>query len=210
MSSRITEIFDDKALVDKIKRRLPYLFQMAEVECSRAGTTGMQVGSLRENIIIALLIYKFGEEGVNTNFPITKSQIDVELFGKPISIKTISRKVFTGVKLSWTVDAESAREFRDSYYPQCDIMFVQIVWNNTGGLYYIPSETQQKVINEIGKEKYIKLPKPGTNPRGADITKEALKYLVNDRDTRSIEIFWEKAQMDYSPYKRWIDYWRSE
>jgi hypothetical protein len=55
MSSRLTEIFEDENLITKIKNKLPYLFQLAELETSRAGKTGMEVGSLREKILIALL-----------------------------------------------------------------------------------------------------------------------------------------------------------
>lgn len=48
MSSRLIEIFEDEKLVEKVKRRLPYLFQLAELESSRAGQIGMQVGSACE------------------------------------------------------------------------------------------------------------------------------------------------------------------
>ena len=68
MTNHLAEIFEDKALIDRIKRRLPYLYQLAEFESSRAGKIGMQVGSLRENIIVALLIYKFGENYEHFNF----------------------------------------------------------------------------------------------------------------------------------------------
>ncbi len=54
MSSRLIEIFEDEKLVERIKRRLPYLFQLAELESSRAGKVGMEVGSIREKIIVAL------------------------------------------------------------------------------------------------------------------------------------------------------------
>jgi len=60
MASRLVEIFEDSSLVEKIRNRLPYLFQIAELESSRAGRIGMEVGSVRERIIVALLIYKFG------------------------------------------------------------------------------------------------------------------------------------------------------
>lgn len=66
MAGKLIEIFTDKNLVEKIKKRLPYLFQLAELESSRAGKTGMEVGSVRERIIVALLIYKFGESNVET------------------------------------------------------------------------------------------------------------------------------------------------
>ncbi|MGQ9702784.1 MAG: ThaI family type II restriction endonuclease, partial [bacterium] len=164
--------------MEKIKRRLPYLFQLAELESSRAGKIGMEVGSVRERIIVALLIYKFGKANVETEIPITEPEVDVKLFGEPVSIKTITGKSLGGVKLIWTVDAQKAKEFHKSYYPRCDILLVQINWNDIGGFYYIPLATQKSLFDKIGRENYIKLPKPGTNPRGVEITKEALSSLV--------------------------------
>ena len=84
MSSHLTEIFEDEKLVEKIKNRLPNLFQLAQLESSRAGKTGMEVGSAREKIIIALLIYKFGEGNVETEIPITESEIDAKVFGAAV------------------------------------------------------------------------------------------------------------------------------
>ena len=210
MSSRLAEIFEDEALTGKIKGRLPYFYQLAELESSRAGKIGMEVGSLREKIIVALLIYKFGENNVNANIPIIEPEVDVELSGQPISIKTITGKSLSGVKLIWTVDAEKAQEFLENYYPRCDILLVQIVWNARGGFYYIPLEAQRRLFEEMGRERYIKLPKPGTNPRGVEISKEALSRLVGDKETKVIDIFWQRSKLDYHPYKRWVDYWREE
>lgn len=210
MTNRIAEIFNDKALTNKIKEKLPYLFRLAEAESSRAGKIGMQAGSLRENIIVALLIYKFGEGNVKTDIPIIEPEVDVELFGVPISIKTITGKGFGGVKLIWTVDAQKATEFSEEYYPRCDILLVQIFWGNMGGFYYIPLDVQKRIFKEVGREGYIKLPKPGTNPRGVEITKEALLRLVRDKDTKVISIYWQKPEIDYNAYKRWVDYWMEE
>jgi len=50
----------------KIKNKLQYSFHIVELESSRAGKIGMEVGSTRERILIALLISKFGEENVET------------------------------------------------------------------------------------------------------------------------------------------------
>uniref|UniRef100_A0A7C5UVG5 Type II restriction endonuclease subunit R n=1 Tax=candidate division CPR3 bacterium TaxID=2268181 RepID=A0A7C5UVG5_UNCC3 len=210
MHSRLTEIFEDEKLVAKIKRRLPYLFQLAELESSRAGKTGMEVGSVRERIIVALLIYKFGEENVETEIPITEPETDVRLFGEPISIKTITGRSFGGVKLIWTVEAEKAKEFREKYHPHCDILLVQINWEDVGGFYYIPLEVQKKVFDRMGRQNYIKLPKPKTNPRGVEITKEALMSLIEDRDTRRIEINWYRTKIEFNAYKRWVDLWRED
>ncbi len=210
MSSRLIELFNDEIIVEKIKKRLPYLFQLAELESSRAGKTGMEVGSVREKIIVALLIYKFGEANIETEIPITEPEVDAKLFGEPISIKTITGKSFGGVKLIWTVDAQKAKEFRENYIPHCDILLVQINWNDRGGFYYIPLEVQKKLFNKIGKENYIKLPKPGTNPRGVEITKDALLSLTRDTGTKSIEIEWRRTEINFNPYKRWVDLWRED
>lgn len=210
MSSRVSEIFDDEELVGKIKNRLPYLFQLAELESSRAGKIGMEVGSLRERIITALLIYRFGGENVETEIPITEPEIDVKLFGIPISIKTITGTGFGGVKLIWTVDAKKAEEFRENYHPSYDILLVRINWGSIGGFYYIPLESQQRLFDQLGRQEYIQLPKQGTNPRGAEITKRALSSLVKDKDTKTIEISWKRAEIEFNPYKRWIDYWKED
>ncbi|MGB9694106.1 MAG: ThaI family type II restriction endonuclease [Fervidobacterium sp.] len=210
MSNRLIEIFEDEKLVEKIKRRLPHLFQLAELESSRAGKTGMEVGSVRERIIVALLIYKFGETNIETEIPITEPEVDAKLFGEPVSIKTITGKSFGGVKLIWTVDAQKAKEFRESYYPHCDILLVQINWNDTGGFYYIPLATQKRLFDKIGRENYIKLPKPGTNPRGVEITKEALSSLVEDSDSKEIEVNWQRTGIKFNSYKRWVGLWRED
>jgi len=151
MSRRLIEIFEDERLVGKIKRRLPYLFQLAEMESSRAGKTGMEVGPAREKIVVALLVYKFGESNVETEIPITEPEVDAKLFGELVSIKTITGKSFGGVKLIWAVDAQKAREFRESYYPHCDILLVQVNWNDIGGFYYIPLEVQKRLFDKVGR-----------------------------------------------------------
>jgi hypothetical protein len=119
MDDRILEIFNDSEISKKIQRKLPKLFQLAELECQRAGKIGMEVGSVREKIIVSLLIYKFGEENVETEIPITEPEVDVKLFGNPISIKTKSGNSLSGVKISWTVDAQTADEFKNNYSPSC-------------------------------------------------------------------------------------------
>ena len=210
MSSKLIEIFEDTKLVSRIKNKLPYLFQLAELESSRAGKIGMEVGSLREKIIIALLIYKFGEANIETDIPITEPEVDVKLFGIPVSIKTITGKGFGGVKLIWTVDAQKAKEFREAYYPHCEILLIQINWGDIGGFYYIPLEVQKRFFDKVGREGYIKLPKPGTNPRGVEITKDALSSLVRDTSSKVIEINWQKTKIVYNPYKRWVDYWSED
>lgn len=205
----ISEIFLDKTIVDKIKNKLPKLFHIAELESSRAGKIGMEVGSVREKVIIALLIYHYGKENVNTNIPITEAETDVKVKEVAYSIKTITGN--GGVKAVWTVDASSAINFINNYKPKCNMLLVQINWGYVrGGFALIPLEVQNKVFDRIGKEKYLKLPKAGTNPRGVEFTREAVNMMLSDEETLKIGIDWKKEVFEYDTYKKWVEYWSED
>ena len=149
----IFRIFDDKNVSSKLKNGLPKLFHIAELESCRAGKIGMEVGSVREKIIIAFLIYVFGEQNVNTQVRITEPEIDVFLGNKPFSIKTITGNGY--VKAVWTVDVQSATNFINNYKPKCDILLVKINWKSKdGGFFIIPLEAQLEIFNKLG-EPYI-------------------------------------------------------
>jgi len=210
MKKNIQELFSDRKIIDKIRAKLPYLFQLAEVDNSRAGKLGMEIGSARERIIIALLIYQFGEENVKTDNAITQPEVDVIVFKKPISIKTITGKKISGIKLIWTVDPQKALEFSQKYEPNCDLMLVQINWGGKGYLYFFPKEIQIEALKNLGKEQYIKLPKKGTNPRGVELSGKAIEDLVKHHSAMKIEIFWERKEIDYNPYDRWVDHWTED
>lgn len=51
--SNIDNIFQDSSVVKKIQDKLPKLFQLAELDNSRGGKLGMEIGSARERIVIA-------------------------------------------------------------------------------------------------------------------------------------------------------------
>jgi len=210
MDKQIKTLFTDDKIVSKIQNKLPKLFYMAELESSRAGRVGMEVGSLRERILVALLIYKFGDKNVKTDIPITEPEIDVLVFNNPISIKTITGKNLSGVKLVWTVDADSALSFRENYKPKYDMMLAQINWNNGGFLYYITKEIQLDVFKSLGKNEYIKLPKAGTNPRGVELTAKGLKALTQQKSTLKIPIEWIKEIINYNAFDRWVELWQQD
>ncbi len=206
MPNHLKQLFVNKDIVKRIKEKMPSLFQLAEIDSSRDGKLGMEVGSIREKIIIALLIYKFGEKNVKTNIPITKAEIDVILFNKPISIKTISGNL-AGVKLIWTVDPQKALEFSQKYHLSIDLLLINVNWGERGSFYYFPKESQARVFNKLGRQKYLKLPKQGTNPRGVEITKEALELLTKDEDITFIDIDWKRKKIKYAAYDRWVQLW---
>ena len=210
MNKSIYSIFEDSAIVEKIKKKLPYLFQLVEMDNSRDGKLGMEIGSARERIIIALLIYKFGPEDIKTNIPITKTETDAMVFDKPLSIKTISGEKINGVKLIWTVDPKKALEFSKSYKPTCDIILIQINWDNIGYFYLLPKEVQEEILEKLGRKKYIKLPKRGTNPRGVELSSKALDQLTSHPKTKKIEVLWKREDIKYNSYDRWVDYWNED
>jgi hypothetical protein len=207
---KITDLFTDDKLLARIQERLTSLFYLAELESSRAGKVGMEVGSVREKIIIALLIYKFGKDNVETDIPITQSEVDVKVFNEPISIKTITGRNLSGVKLVWTVDAEQAFNFSQSYFPHFDILLTQVNWGNLGWFYLFPRSAQVEIFNRVGRQIYIKLPKAGTNPRGVEISAEALRLLANHSESLKIPIHWIRKKTDYNPYERWLELWKKD
>ena len=210
MDKNILNLFSEVEIVKKVQTKLPKLFQIAELESQRAGKIGMEVGTIRERIIVSLLIYKFGEANVETEIPITEPEVDVKLFNKPISIKTKSGSGFSGVKLIWTVDAKNAIEFQNTYMPSCDMIYVKINWENTGGLFYFPLNVQLEVFNDLGRENYIKLPSLGTNPRGVEMSSKALQKLLEHSGNYKIKIDWKKEEIKFNAFKRWIDLWAQE
>lgn len=207
MSKHLEQLFDDPQISLRIQERMPKMFQLAELESSRAGKIGMEVGTARERIVTALLIYKFGEENVNTDLPIAEPEADALLYGEKISIKTKTGGL-PGIKLAWTVDAQAARQFSNNYFPEIDMLLVQIIWGLTGAFFYIPKEAQQKIHKELGKEGYVKLPKEGTNPRGVELSTRAAELIANHPLTKRININWIRGEVSHDVYDRWVELWR--
>lgn len=213
MEKQVKDLFTDPEIKQKIQTKFPILFHLAEEESKRDAKIGMEVGTVRERIIISLLMFYFGEHRVNTHIPTTEAEKDVLLDNNPISIKTITSKAnynFRGVKLSWTVDAQKAKEFAQSYNPTCDLLFVHISWEHPGAFYYIPKSVQQEVLRQVGYDKYVKLPKAGTNPRGVEYDQAAFRLLCNHNDTYKLEICWIKPDNMVNMYQRWIDLWQQD
>lgn len=210
LADRLAEIFRDPSAVEKLKKKLPVLFKMAELEVQRGGKVGMEAGVLRERVLISFLIYKFGENQVITDVPAAAADVDVYVKGHdhPISIKT--SRAYSGVKLRWTVDWDKVEEFYRNYEPGTDILFTLVSWGSIGFFSYIPLEVQMKVFSELGRDNYVKLPKKGTNPRGIELSPSALKRCV-ELTAYKIPINWTvPSQVAYNPYVRWVELWRED
>lgn len=202
----LTDLFTNKSTVQKIQQKLPKLFRIAEIESSRAGKIGMEVGFLRERVISGLLIHEFGADSIDTNIPSTEPEIDIRVFGRDLSIKTITGN--GGVKAVWTVDAKSSENFISNYKPKCDIILVQTWWDKRRDSFFlIPLEVQKNVFDLLGRSRYLKMPKAGTNPRGVEFSKDALDTMLHHKKTLKISIDWVKENLKYDVFKRWVDMW---
>ena len=71
-------------------------------------------------------------------------------------------------------------------------------------------QVQKRVLNKLGKAKYLKLPKAETNPRGVEFTKEAIETMLADKETFKIDIDWKKEVLEYDTYKKWVEYWKED
>jgi len=55
---KVEDIFKDKKIILEIQDKLPKLFRIAEIESSRNGKMGMEVGTMREKDILSGIIKK--------------------------------------------------------------------------------------------------------------------------------------------------------
>jgi hypothetical protein len=132
------------------------------------------------------------------------------VYGQPVSIKTITGSRIGGVKLIWTVDRDQAIRFSEEYVPTCDMLLAHINWGSDGALYLFSRELQSQLLDRLGREAYMKLPKPGTNPRGVEISTNAIRILASHPQSLSIPLQWEKKEILFDPYQRWLELWEQD
>ena len=162
---------------ERIIKVLPTLFNMVELENRRGKRLGMEVGTARERVLISLFMYIYGNDKIKFP-PSTSPELDVWVNGHSVSIKTKSTSGLSGVKLVWTVDWDAIDDFLDAYRPASDLLYVNILWNKTGSFSLIPQRVQAQTLQEIGIDRYTKVPPRGTNPRGIEISSEALGLIL--------------------------------
>jgi hypothetical protein len=198
------DIFTSVEFQDLIKSKLPKLFEIAEVESTRGGKIGMEVGILRERVLTSFFISKVGEDNVDSDSSATENSKDVQVNGDDISIKTFTGSGYSGVKIFWTSDTESAKRVMDTYTPKFDLIVANINWgSNKGGLYYVDKQTQRQVMDSVGRNKFLKI-SSGSNNRGITYGTDVLKKLLNHENTLKIEIDWVKTNEKFNIFERWV------
>jgi hypothetical protein len=198
------DIFTSVEFQNLIKSKLPKLFEIAEVESTRGGKIGMEVGILRERVLTSFFISKVGEDNVDSDSSATENSKDVQVNGDDISIKTFTGSGYSGVKIFWTSDTESAKRVMDIYTPKFDLIVANINWgSNKGGLYYVDKQTQRQVMDSVGRNKFLKI-SSGSNNRGITYGTDVLKKLLNHENTLKIEIDWVKTNEKFNIFERWV------
>jgi len=75
----------------------------------------------------------------------------------------------------------------------------------------VPLKVQRGIFNSYGVQRYFKLPKRGINPRGIEISSEALGACISHPLSVSVEIDWRISdKINYDPYIRWVELWQEE
>lgn len=190
-----------------IQKRLPTIFYIAESEVrSLSGKLGPEIGLLREKILISMLRI-LTKENTKPNINPMTSEVDAEVFNKPLSIKT--SKNTSNIKIFWTADQLSAERFVENFKPTMDILFVHIAWGKNKNLYLIPLSVQEETFDIVGKE-FLKAPKPGTNSRGVCFNPKIFKKLLDHCETTRIPIFWSEPEIKCDSYERWVKLFNSD
>ena len=171
----------------------------------------MEIGSVRERIIISLLRYYFGKQNVTDKISITEKEVDVKVNQQKMSIKTKTGNHPSGIKAVWTVDWHQVDLFIKSFSPSVGMLLVQIVWNEEkGGFFFIPKNVQDDIFDNLGRDDYFKKPSQKTNPRGVEYSATAIENMLNHKDTRKIKINWIRSNTEIDIYKKWDKYWKSD
>ncbi len=198
------EWFNNETFTSIVKNNLPKLFKKAEIESMRGGKIGMEVGVLRERVLIALLLKSFGENNVRFDFSSTDNSKDTQVFDDVLSIKTFMNNGYAGIKVFWASDNNTVKNAVNNYIPQNHLLVSNINWGTQdGGLYLINLSTQLQIFNSIGVEKYLKINKG--NNRGISIQTEVLKTLMSHQETKRIIVDWGDPKLNYNIYERWMN-----
>lgn len=200
MNRCIVDLLTNHESANKLVSGLPIAFEQASLEMP----SNPAVGMIREQALIGFFYNTIGSGQIRTMKHGNQRGHDLMVCGKELSIKTVTKN--GGIKILWTVDQGSIAN--ESLIPDCDIFLVQIWWGeNCRSIFYIPLEVQLEICNQMGANNYHKIGKTGTNNRGIELSKDALSYLLKHNNTISLQVNWTKQGLNYTPYKRWEDFW---
>jgi len=172
MNHCMYDLFQNDEKRNRFAKGLPKAFDIVR---KRMPNGNPAVGLLREHVIIGFFEAAFGQARIEVPEDGTKRGYDVLLCGEKLSIKT--RTNVGGFKVLWTVDNEYVRkEIKEGYFPESDILLVNIHWNTKrDSAFFIPVDVQEKVLEYYGRKNYLSS-STGSNNRGIGIQGVQLLY----------------------------------
>lgn len=187
-SERISELFADDEFKDYMQKFWPKFVAIANAMCTHNNRISQEVGKLRERALIYLL-YRFLGEDINecpiddNSIGVHEKEKDVVIFGKDVSIKTLTGKngKYSPLKLSWVDDQDKAKEFIDNFKPTCDLLVACIDWGNIANIYYIDCKTQADVLDNLPADKRLVLAKGYT--KGTRLHKDSWEKIISHPNT---------------------------
>ena len=205
MSHCLDALFGDRDRQDRFARLLPTAFDIVRQRMPRGNPA---VGIVRQHIIVGFLVADFGAKQVLVPELGTTRGFNVMLGGEKLSISTVTKNA--PVKVLWTADTQSVeREIGPQYQPVCDMLLVNIFWQQERpSVFWIPLEVQQDVLEDVGLDNFLQAP-TGTNHRGISIPSRTMTVLKSHSNTRSLSVSWIPKQSKHpKPWEEWTEFWQ--
>lgn len=163
------------------QRGLISLYADSQVECTRNGACGMEIGMAREKDLCAVLKY-FLKDTIQLEIQNSLPE-DFLISGEKVSVKHSQSKVGAAVKAKWTSadksvesDIKAMIEAPDEYYPHLLLIYLSVPEKKIT-IVCISKEKNKEVIQNL-REEAFKVPKG--NSRGIEYSSKAMKSLMKD------------------------------
>jgi hypothetical protein len=206
----VVDLFADAEFANYMRLRWPIYAQNANNLCLQNGKLGQECGKMRERALIYLLARFLGEDAErcyvdDNSMDVVERGKDVILFGRDVSIKTISYggNGFNQLKISWVENTEMASEVQTTWRPQYDLFLCRLRWeSDIDGMYYISKSIQDDVL--FGNN-FLRT--SGGYSKGTSISNAACELLVTHPGVLKLAIPMPPEHRDDNYLTKIFDSW---
>ena len=172
-------------------------FDEIYIENTENGKVGAEIGKAREVTIKSLLKKCLGiKNDVEITDPSLKG-VDTIINGECISIKSpMTSWEKKGLPESCTVKwrVHDFEKFKKDFKIDSHLLYVGFWRTKYSGpsIYFIPKHVQQEILEEVGRDKYLKKP---NNSNTVFIPRRIMDKLVKHQETLKYSLSWEGIDM---------------
>jgi hypothetical protein len=203
------ELFADPDFGDYMQRFWPRFVQAANNLSLQNGKLALECGKMRERFLIYLLSRFVGEDAQrcdvdDSSIGVVERGKDVIMFGREVSIKTIShgKAGFNQLKISWIEDKAMSIVLQAEWKPEFDLLLCRLKWDAADeGLYYISKQVQESVLLDGGD--FLKV--SAGYGKGTSLAKEACEALISHPQTLKLPIKMPKENRDENAISQFLD-----